>query len=187
LQNDGSEGIDTVAERGRTGRPLVFVLLAVLLACAAWMVLRNGAAENGVEAFRTGRLAEAERIFLDRSKDPADVTARLYLARIYRRDGRHEEAAAVLREAAEHAPDDADVRRELGYLFLDLRQPALAIEQFRRAREQAPEEPLNWIGLIRALRAVGNPEAEAWVRRAPPEVADAIRAAERNDAARGPS
>lgn len=155
------------------GRPL---LLAALLAFAggyAWLALRPGSPDPqaGAEAFAAGRLEEAERIFRERTESGSGtVTDRLFLGRILRRTGRFEEAAAALRTAVDADPADADVRRELGWLFMDLGRPAPAVEQFRQALEIDPDDALNWNGLIRALRAAGDPSADEWLARSPGEV-----------------
>jgi thioredoxin-like negative regulator of GroEL len=57
---------------------------------------------------------------------------------------------------------------------MDLGRPTAAAQQFDRARELAPENALNWIGLIRALRAAGDPQAEVWLERSPAEVRAAL-------------
>ena len=167
------------ASRTGAGRVWGALLVLGLLAAVVWLAMRSGtqAVDRGVTAFVEGRFEEAELWFTEAadggSRDPAVY---LYLGRIQRRTGRPEQAAESLRLAAELDPADADVRRELGYLFLDLGRPAPAAEQFRRAQELDPTEPLAWIGLIRALRAAGSPEADVWLVRAPEEVRSALRA-----------
>ncbi|MFO7260263.1 MAG: tetratricopeptide repeat protein [bacterium] len=160
---------------------LVGVAVAVAALVLVFLVigrLADGTADAMDEAvadFRAGRLAEAEagfRTVLER--DPENVTALLYLARIHRRENRLEAAADRLREAAALAPEDADVRRELGHLFIQLGRAEEGIRQYRRAVELAPEQAANWLALIRALRAIGSPEADEWLRRAPAEVQAAL-------------
>jgi tetratricopeptide (TPR) repeat protein len=156
------------------GATLLVVLLAFLL------FGRGGDMEAGVEAFRQERFGVAEQRFRAvLSRDEDNVTARLYLARILRRGERTEEAAELLKGAASTSPRDPAVRRELGHLFLDLKQPALAVEQFKIAVEQAPEEQLNWVGLIEALYRAGDPTTEQWVTRAPPAVQAMVRSGRR--------
>lgn len=152
------------------------VILIVIATVAVALVLSGGSEiERGIKAFQAGDTATAEGVFQQVAREhPEDVTASLYLGRIYRRQGRYEEAATVLRGAVDRAPADADVRRELGHLFLDLGRPESAVQQYRRAQELAPGDDLNWIGLIRALRAAGDPAAEDWLRRAPPNVRAAL-------------
>jgi len=130
--------------------------------------------DRGIEAFQADRLEEAEQHFRAASEGRDAATARLYLARIYRQQNRLNEAADVLRVAAAESPDDPEVRRELGKLFLDLNSPQRAVEQFRRAQELAPDVAENWIWLIRAMRLAGDPQAEVLLRQAPPEVQAAM-------------
>jgi len=166
----------------RRGRGLL-VGVAVAVAALVLVFLIIGRLADGtadamdaaVAAFRAGRLAEAEagfRTVLER--DPENVSALLYLARIHRRENRFDAAADRLREAAALAPEDADVRRELGHLFIQLGRTEEGIRQYRRAVELAPEQAANWLALIRALRAIDSPEADEWLRRAPPEVQAAL-------------
>jgi tetratricopeptide (TPR) repeat protein len=163
----------------RTGRLLLAIVVVAAGVVAVWLVTRSGtsAVDRGVAAFAAGRIAEAEVWFTEAagagSDDPAVY---LYLGRIHRRAGRYDQASTALLEAAELDPEDGDVRRELGYLFLDLGRPQSATEQFRRAQELDPTEPLAWIGLIRALRLTGSPEADVWLARAPDEVRAALQA-----------
>jgi tetratricopeptide (TPR) repeat protein len=154
---------------------LVGALVAVVLVVAVAVLLssRGGGVNAGIQAFREGRLSEAESIFreaADRGSEDAGVW--LYLGRIYRREGRSEEAADALRNAVRLNEADADVRRELGYLFLDLGRPDPAVEQFMRAQELEPEDVSAWVGLIRSLRLAGRPDADEWLARAPQSVRD---------------
>jgi tetratricopeptide (TPR) repeat protein len=163
-----------VVERGQRRGRLGWVLLIVLAAAglASVMLLRRGDdRQAAIRAFQAGELGEAESGFRrSLEEDPSDITARLYLGRIFRTQGRFDEAADMLHEASRIAPRDPGVRRELGHLFLDLARPRAAAEQFRVAQEIEPENKLNWIGLIVALRAAGDPEAEDVLRRAPGDV-----------------
>lgn len=167
-------GPEPVATREpRRGRQRYWVgVLAVAVALVAWLfgVRPRLQSARAVQAFREGRWVEAERLFGERLAKSDDATSMLYLARMYRMGERYEEAAEMLRRGAAVAPGDADIRRELGYLFLDLGRPESAVEQFRLAQELDPGESLNWIGLIRALTEAGSPEAEEWLRRAPADV-----------------
>ncbi|MFW6079857.1 MAG: tetratricopeptide repeat protein [Gemmatimonadota bacterium] len=126
---------------------------------------------DGIDLFRAGRYSTAAEAFervLER--DPERVTALLYLGRIERRRQAYADAAERLRTAARLAPDDPDVHRELGHLFLDLGRAESAVARFELALEVEPDAAANWIGLVRALRAARDPHAEAVLRRAPPEV-----------------
>lgn len=162
-----------VPPRRRIPAPLllggaVVGLLAVIALVAILLIGRGPDMAGAVADFRSGRHAEAEAGFREIvERNPRQVTARLYLARIYRREGRYEEAAAVLREARDEAPSDPGVRRELGHLLMELDRPRAAADQYRRAVELEPNRALNWIGLVRAMRAAGDPRAEDMLRRAP--------------------
>jgi tetratricopeptide (TPR) repeat protein len=156
---------------------------ALLVAVVLLVVLlpgRGGELARGVAAFREGRSGQAEQHFRTvLRRDREHVTARLYLARILRDQGRHQEAAQLLREAAGTAPRDAAVRRELGYLLLDLQRPDAAVEQFRMAVELEPDEPLGWVWLVQALYRADDPSADEWLRRAPAPVRAMVEARRR--------
>lgn len=169
-----TEGAHEVARPtdSRIGRGMVLGMLAVavLAVAVAWMLTRSDPLEDGIAAFREGRLGVAEQTLealVD--GDSTQVTALLYLGRIQRSQGRYEEARRVLSAAARSAPEDAHVQRELGYLFLDLGTPRYAIDRFRRAQELDPEAVAGWVGLVRALRAANDPSADEVLARAPPE------------------
>jgi tetratricopeptide (TPR) repeat protein len=156
-------------ERALIGAVAFLVLVTVL-----WFATRErrGDVGEGVALFRSGELdAAAVRFQAQLDRDPGDVTARLYLARILRRQGRFEEALQELRLAAERAPDDASVHRELGLLFLDAGQPEAAARRFQEAVRLDNSSEAGWIGLIRAMREAGEAEgAERVLRQAPAEV-----------------
>lgn len=163
-------------DRGRRSRLVpaivigaaVLVLLLVMVATGGLGLAGGDALDDGVEAFREDDLTEAARHFREAVQDDAsDPTPRLYLGRVYRRLGRHAEAGDQLEHAARLAPRDADIRRELGYLFLDLRSYGAAVRQFEQAVELEPAEEANWIGLVRAMRLGGDARAEATLARAP--------------------
>jgi tetratricopeptide (TPR) repeat protein len=140
------------------------------------MLVRGGPdPDAALEAFRAERFGVAEREFRAvLARDPANVTAMLYLGRIYRRQGRLNDAAEVLEAAVARAPDDPDVLRELGHLFMDLQRPRMAIPRYHAALERDPDEDANWISLISALRAADDPAADEWLRRAPAAVRAAL-------------
>jgi len=165
-----------VPVRARRGGRLFTVLgvtlaLLVLAALALTLVLSlREQREDAFAAFRAGRMAEAESAFKAMVVDePENATAWLYLGRIHRRQERYREAADALRRAQRLDPRDPDVERELGYLFLALDRPESAAASFRRAVELQPEERNNWIGLVLALRAAGDPGADSVLAEAPPE------------------
>ncbi len=146
------------------------LVLTVLAIAAAVLLTRADPLEEGIRAFEAGRTSVAEQE-LSRAvgEDSANVTALLYLGRIQRTDGRYADARRSLASAARRAPEDADVQRELGYLFLDLDAPRSAVDRFRRAQELEPESVAGWVGLVRALRAAGDPSAAEVLARAPAE------------------
>src|SRR5690606_17503284 len=122
--------------------PLVAAAVALLAVVTIFFAVRNrgpSATERGIAAFAADS-ADAARIHFEEAvrADSGDITALLYLGRVHRRGGRYREAADVLGAAADRAPEDADVRRELGNLFMDLDRPEAAAQQFDRARELAP-------------------------------------------------
>ncbi len=174
-EGEGSAAAEPAAPHNgrRWMRWLAAAFTAAILAGLTWVAVLGGDAEYdaALAAFRAGRLDSAsagfERVLGER---PRDVTAMLFLARSYRRMDRPAEAAEVLREAVELAPEDGDIRRELGHLFMDLDRPVSAVAQYGRALEYEPEQPLNWAALIRALRQNGDPRAEQLLRDAPAEV-----------------
>lgn len=151
---------------------------AVFLIGLAWALAGGGNEDYdaGIAAFRAARWDSAaaafERVLEDR---PVDVTAMLYLSRSYRRQGRAREAADVLREAARVAPDDGDVRRELGHLFMELGQPRSAIQHYERAVQRDEGSVAAWGGLLQALRAADDPRAARLLDDAPPDVQAALR------------
>lgn len=171
---EGKQAVPPPA-RWRSLLPVAAVLLlAVLLAALGWWLLAgdsDDAVATGREAFREERYAPAAAAFREAVHDePGNITARLYLARSYRRLGRLPEAADELRRATELAPNDAGVRRELGHLFMDLNRAGSAVAQYQRAVELEPGSTAGWIGLIQAMRAAGHPETQRTLQRAPADV-----------------
>lgn len=162
---------------GRWMRWIAAALAAFAIFAAAWVFTRSGGQEYdaALTAFRSGRLDSAaagfERVLDDR---PGHTTSMLYLARSYRRLDRPADAAAVLRRAVEGDPEDAGVRRELGHLFMDLDRLPSAIAQYELAVEHGPDEPLNWVALIQALRAAGDASADLRLQDAPADVQAAL-------------
>lgn len=177
------EPAHTVSARGRQGRlgrQIGLVLGIIAVGLLAWYIgarlRRPSELKLGVEAFEQNRLGVAEQHFRAALKQQESATAELYLARILRRQGRASEAFAVLNSARKRYPDDADVFRELGHLLaVDIKRPAAAAEAYRRAVELKPAETANWVALVRALRAAGDPSAETWLARAPADAQAVLR------------
>ena len=149
------------------GLAALFIGLAVLLVI---LFTRDSEFEKGRAAFAAEQWETAESHFEKAAQDKDNASAQLYLARVYRRQQQYDRAAAILRDAAVRHKEDDQIWRELGYLFLDLNQPQLAAERFKQAQELNPEDKNNWILLVRALRAAGDPSAEQVLQQAPPEV-----------------
>jgi tetratricopeptide (TPR) repeat protein len=149
-------------------------LILVVVALGLWLGRDRRAPElsEGITLFRSGDFERAAAHF-ERyvARRPDDPTGRLYLARVYRRLGRHEPASQQLREGLESAPRDAALHRELGLLLLDVGRPDAAVGRFRTAVELDPESTEGWLGLVRSLRETGDHEAaERVLARAPAEV-----------------
>lgn len=176
-------------ERAGVSRWLVIaggVILAGLAIAAALLLTREDPMENGIRAFDAGRFGVAEeQLEIAVRGDSSNVTALLYLGRIRRTEGRLEESGATLAAAARRAPNDAGIQRELGYLFLDAGRPQSAVGRFRRAQELEPELVASWVGLVRALRAAGDPSADDVLARAPAEARALLTRAPRTPAPNG--
>ena len=155
---------------GRAILPLAILAAFALLTWAAFSVLKGHSSDmqEAIIAFEQDDIGTAEEKFRAVLTDePDNVTARLYLGRVLRVQKRPADAAQMLNTARKISPDDADVLREMGHAFMDLRQPTAAIEAYRRAQEVAPSDARNWVGLVRALRAAGDPSAAEVLKRAP--------------------
>ena len=176
---DEAHSVPRVARRAPLRIALALLLLALgflgYRAATGWFGSPSEL-EQGVEAFREGRLGVAEQHFRAALREEEGATAELYLGRVLRRQGRLDEAGAVLNAARKRYPRDADLLRELGHLLaVDLGRPAAAVPAFRRAVEMDSTEDANWIGLVRALRASGDASADHWLGRAPPSAQAVLR------------
>jgi cytochrome c-type biogenesis protein CcmH/NrfG len=162
----------------RAALPIVLLALVALIIWGVMHFLMGGASamNAGVTAFEAQRWGVAEQNFRAVISDhPKDVTARLYLGRVLRVEGRAKEAGQVLNDARKLAPKDADVLRELGGAFMDMNTPGAAVTAYRQAQELDPSNAANWVGLVRALRAAGDPSAEQVLQQAPAEAQAALR------------
>jgi tetratricopeptide (TPR) repeat protein len=161
--------------RGRRGSWVVagVILLLFLLIVIWWAARRQGdEVEKGAALFRRGAYREAAAHFQKQvTAHPNDVTARLYLARIYRRERDFSRAAEQLKAGLAVAPEDAALQRELGFLLLDTGRPDAAVSRFRSAVLADSTAPDGWVGLVRSLRATGQTAAaERVLARAPADV-----------------
>lgn len=165
-----------------TGRPRLAWAAAtfalVLFAAFAWFAWSRSAGDRalaeGVALFRAGQADAAVPHFRRAVEvDPEDPRPRLFLARIYRRSGRMNEARQEIRRGLDAAPGDPGLNRELGFLLLDVGRPDMAVPAFRHAVTLDDESVAGWVGLVRALRATGRPDAAQRVidsPSTPPEV-----------------
>lgn len=106
-------------------------------------------------------LAEAEGIvpatdLAKLSHDIALAAARAERER-WMRDGRLDLAYLALAEEYQLAPNDADVLRAIGYLYLETEQYPEARQFFERAVRLEPQNPAGQMGLAYALRGDGEP------------------------------
>jgi tetratricopeptide (TPR) repeat protein len=155
-------------------KPLRIALIAagaLIFVVLIWaLFLRSSPTEKGVAAYRAGRYAEAQQIFQREFEDDvANGTAGFYLARLYRREKRFDEAAKVLRRAVDERPQDPLLRVEFGHVFMDLNQPAAAARRYQEAIDIEPDDARYWVWLVQAQRAAGDPNSETTLQRAPDE------------------
>lgn len=98
---------------------------------------------------------------------PSDeVEETLQKALVRAEDGEWDEAAQILREALESAPDDPYVLCWLGVVERELGLPGIAYERFKRALAQEPTDPVLLATAGTALAAFDDPAAEAALRTA---------------------
>ncbi len=155
-------------------RPMKIAVLtggALILVLLIWgLFFRQSRMDRGLDAYEAGRYSEAQQIFQQEvDDDVANATAAFYLARLYRRERRFADAAKVLHRGIQEQPQDVVLQVEFGNVFMDLNQPAAAARRYQTAIEIEPENARNWVLLVRALRAAGDPSAEATLQRAPEE------------------
>ncbi len=157
---------------------LLGLLVLAIVVVVLYLVFRGGGDDAaGVAAFKEGRIPVAEQAFRrSLEKHPDDILALLYLARMYRQQGRFASADTMLAQAVRYAPDDPDVRRERGHLLMAAGRPQQAVAEYERAVKALPSEKLNWIGLVQALRATNDPRVEQVIQRAPPDIQPALTA-----------
>ncbi|HEY4077225.1 MAG TPA: tetratricopeptide repeat protein [Rhizomicrobium sp.] len=98
--------------------------------------------EQAVTLHRSGRLAEAEQLYLAiLASDPRDFSARHLLGVVRAQSGRSEEALAEIGAALEMRPDDADALLNLAGVLKTLNRPEEALAGFDRALAQKPGWP----------------------------------------------
>jgi protein O-GlcNAc transferase len=98
--------------------------------------------EQAVALHRSGRLAEAEQLYLAvLASDPRDFTARHLLGVVRAQSGRSEEALAEIGAALEIRPDDAEALLNYAGVLKTLNRPQEALAGFDRALSQKPSWP----------------------------------------------
>jgi tetratricopeptide (TPR) repeat protein len=118
--------------------------------------------DRAYAAHSDGRLADAERDYcaaLD--ADPAHVDALHLLGVLRHQQGKHAEAAELVRRAVDLRPNDAALQLNLGNALKALGQLDGAIERFRNALTLAPEFALAHYNLGNAYTAAGRHEDAA--------------------------
>jgi hypothetical protein len=141
-------------------------LFAALIALMVWIAPggNNGGPysgarqdfHDGVSAFNSGRFSIAESKFHKALRsDPNFAGALHYLAKVYRHEGRLDEAETALIRVLVAHPNDPEIRRELGSLLIVMNQPDAAADQYREALKLDAHDRLSWQGLNQALLAAG--------------------------------
>jgi tetratricopeptide (TPR) repeat protein len=165
--------VPPVSRAPTSALPWALGAVALILAAAlGWIFLGRGAGddalEQGTALMRAGQTEAAVPHLLGASReDPEDPRPRLLLARIYRQSGRMDAARTELRRALEAAPEDPALHRELGFLLLDAGRPELAVPSLRQAVQLDRRSVAGWVGLVRALRAAGQPAAAEQILSSP--------------------
>ncbi len=104
-----------------------------------------------VAVWRSARTLWAEAV----ERAPAKVRPRIQLSRALEAN----EAIGVLEEARRLFPGDARISAELGRRYLEIGDPARALESFGRALALEPANPAAWNNRGAALLALGQREA----------------------------
>jgi len=109
------------------------------------------------------RAASAESIYAlyldERDEHAASTAFYLDVADILFEKGKRELALRVLSNLAELDLENRHILRVLAYRLMQAREPALALEQFRRVRDMAEEEPQSFRDLGLAQAEAGEPQA----------------------------
>ncbi|TKC91563.1 tetratricopeptide repeat protein [Trinickia terrae] len=118
--------------------------------------------DRAYAAHSAGRLADAERDYRAALEaDPAHVDALHLLGVLHHQQGKHAEAADLVRRAVDLRPNDAALQLNLGNALKALGQLDGAIERFRNALTLAPEFALAHYNLGNAYSAAGRHEDAA--------------------------
>ena len=107
----------------------------------------------------TGRAHLAEAMYRTLSqRRPGDSEARAGAGRAMFAQGRREEGLAVLLDAAAHAPDHPDIRRDAALALFALRGPAPAIAELEAAARDRPSRAAPLLELANSLRQAAAPK-----------------------------
>ncbi|MCF7983568.1 MAG: tetratricopeptide repeat protein [Thiohalocapsa sp.] len=116
----------------------------------------NDLLRRGVQAFREGRYAEAERIMQNLlATNPSVPDALHILGLLSVKAGRLEEGERLLRRCVAAAPTYTDAHNNLGNALMARGQVAKAEASYARAVELKPDYPISHYNLGNALRAQG--------------------------------
>ena len=166
-------------DRGR--RPLAFLAgaagIAAIVLLAAWAVRgnRGGDLERADRLVREGKIAAAAQLLREYANArPDDAEGRLRLAALYREAGRRQDALKEVRAGLISSGAHAGLNSELGHLLLDSGRPVEAVRAFRRALDVDQENERAWVGLLRAMREAGMPQAERAREGAPVAVQELV-------------
>jgi len=115
---------------------------------------------NGRQLYQDGEIDAAIEIFRDvLKKDPNNVNAMHHLAVAYWRDKqRADDGEALLRRAAQIAPDFTAAWMTLGALLMDISRPVDAISAYAKATKLEPKNAEAWAGLGNANGRAMYPE-----------------------------
>lgn len=166
--------VHTVPPATESRRPMRLIVAGIggfILLLLIWLVaIHKSPTERGIAQFKARDYTNSERTLSDVvNDDPGNADAAYYLAKLYRGSRRYDDAGRVLRRAIEKNPNDPFLHEEMGNLFMVLAHPELAAKQYRTSQTLNPKNPVYWVRLVQALRAAGDPEAEAVAQQAPAE------------------
>lgn len=115
--------------------------------------------ELGADLARSGRLAEAVRVFREAvAIDPAYPKAQYNLGLSLLESGQPREAVTALRRAANLEPENGPTHRTLGIALREAGELDEAVSAFQRAVALGPEDAVAFRHLSHALRRLGNIE-----------------------------
>lgn len=120
----------------------------------------DGRREEGKRYLAEGRAGEAKEIFEDLLKShPRDPDLHLFLALALLRLRDSQAAESRIRSALGLAPDHAEARTLLGWIYLELRRDyASAVEEYTRVARLRPDSPEAYNNLGVALKKKGDLE-----------------------------